>query len=187
MSQTPSEWLSISPLLVSEAIEYNPDTGLMIWKRRPESHFAKGRHGQYATMKGWNSRHAGKPAAAISHGSDGFLQAILFGRRILAHHVAWCIHKMEWSKLPIIHANGDKTDNRSFNLEQTGVPHIYWGQKIQTNNTSGVKGVSWHKGSNRWQARLMRFGVSHHAGYFSTVNDAEKALESLALELDVKI
>lgn len=43
----------------------------------------------------------------------------------------------------------------------------------QNNSKSGVRGVSWHKHKNKWQAIVNRKCV----GYFSTIQDAEKAVK----------
>lgn len=44
-------------------------------------------------------------------------------------------------------------------------------------NTSGTKGVLWHKGTNKWQARV-GVGVKYiHLGVFAYIEDAIKARE----------
>jgi len=42
-------------------------------------------------------------------------------------------------------------------------------------NTSGVRGVSWHKGVKAWQARIQAAGVKHHLGYYQTLEGAAEA------------
>lgn len=48
-------------------------------------------------------------------------------------------------------------------------------KKIQSNNTSGVTGVSFHKRKQQWYARISFKGKSHSLGYFDDINDAIKA------------
>ena len=44
--------------------------------------------------------------------------------------------------------------------------------KIQSNNSTGVKGVSFHKASGRYHARIQRNGKVTSLGYFDTIEEA---------------
>jgi hypothetical protein len=46
---------------------------------------------------------------------------------------------------------------------------------MYSSNTSGYRGVSWHKGIGKWQARITFKGVTYLLGYFSNIEDAAKA------------
>ena len=46
---------------------------------------------------------------------------------------------------------------------------------IYSSNTSGHRGVSWHKGQGKWVARITFKGVTYGLGYFSDITDAVKA------------
>jgi AP2 domain. len=46
---------------------------------------------------------------------------------------------------------------------------------ISRNNTSGVRGVSWHKGRKKWAARIMFQGKSISLGYYDSIEDATAA------------
>lgn len=63
--------------------------------------------------------------------------------------------------------------------EDTGValgylPGIRAG-KLHSNNTSGVRGVTWHAGTGKWMARVEENGKTRTIGYFSTIEEAAKA------------
>lgn len=45
-------------------------------------------------------------------------------------------------------------------------------KKIQSNNTSGVTGVSFHARKGQWYARISFKGKSHSLGYFDELEDA---------------
>lgn len=47
--------------------------------------------------------------------------------------------------------------------------------KVQSNNTSGYKGVFWSKYHNKWQAYIHLHGKRKHLGYFDDIEDAIKA------------
>lgn len=51
-------------------------------------------------------------------------------------------------------------------------------KKIQTNNKSGVNGVSWHKLKQQWYARISFGGKTYSLGYFDDLEDAKKAREN---------
>ena len=53
-------------------------------------------------------------------------------------------------------------------------------RKIDRNNTSGYKGVSWHKHIGMWSARAMINGKSNSLGYFDTAEKASAAYQEFA-------
>jgi hypothetical protein len=55
---------------------------------------------------------------------------------------------------------------------------------IQSNNTSGSKGVSLHKATGRWSAYLNRDGKKKHLGYFKTMQEAVTARIQAVLEYE---
>ena len=48
-------------------------------------------------------------------------------------------------------------------------------KRMQKSNTSGFVGVSWYKGSNKWQTQIMVNKIIIHLGYF---NSAQEAIEA---------
>lgn len=47
--------------------------------------------------------------------------------------------------------------------------------KLQTNNTSGVRGVDYRPKTRKWRARATRLGLQYHLGDFNLVEAAERA------------
>jgi hypothetical protein len=56
-------------------------------------------------------------------------------------------------------------------------------KNIQCNNTSGVKGVSWHKRAGKWQAQVKLNGIYHSAGFFTDLSEATIAIQKLRTTL----
>lgn len=52
-----------------------------------------------------------------------------------------------------------------------------------SNNATGVRGVSWHKHARKYQARVRLSGKMHHVGYFDTLKEAEAAAIAKRREL----
>ena len=49
--------------------------------------------------------------------------------------------------------------------------------KIRKDNTSGIKGVSWHKRVKKWVALCQTNGKQKHLGSFDTIEEAEKVVK----------
>jgi hypothetical protein len=80
-----------------------------------------------------------------------------------------------WPKEQIDHINGDPLDNRWSNLREATQSQNNWNTRLSRNNTSGYKGVSWHKGERKWDATIMAYGKSHFLGRFKTKEEARDA------------
>lgn len=50
-------------------------------------------------------------------------------------------------------------------------------RKIQSNNKSGYKGVSWHKASNKWSSQITVNGKKIYLGIFNEINKAIKVYD----------
>lgn len=74
------------------------------------------------------------------------------------------------------HINGDGLDNRRKNLrEVTQSENLRNIAGPQRNSTSGILGVSYHKGSKRWYARIFHEGRTVILGRFLTKEEAAAA------------
>jgi hypothetical protein len=81
------------------------------------------------------------------------------------------------------HVNGDGLDNRRANLRAATSAQNAQNRRRRSDNTSGYKGVSWHRSSERWSAYITADGRRHHLGRFDDPTDAARAYDTAAREL----
>ena len=82
----------------------------------------------------------------------------------------------------IDHINGDSLDNRISNLRSCTHAQNCRNTKIQTNNTSGFKGVSFNKGKKKWKAYINLDRVQKFLGYHRDIKAAAQAYNRAARE-----
>lgn len=94
------------------------------------------------------------------------------------HRVIFMMHH---GYLPskVDHINGNKEDNRIENLRGCTNSQNCQNSGLRTNNTSGYKGVTWHKRLNKFQGAVMYQGKSYHAGSFDTAEEADRQTRKL--------
>lgn len=157
-----------SPEILRQLLRYEPDTGKLYWRERPEEMFPTIHHAVT-----WNKRFSGKEAISAPNG-NGYLQGRLLGRKVLAHRVAWCLSYGEWPDT-IDHANKDRSDNRLRNLRSVTRAENNKNLSRRKTNKSGVTGVLWYKRDSVWQARIRIGGKDVHLGYFKCIAEAALA------------
>lgn len=54
---------------------------------------------------------------------------------------------------------------------------------ISKRNTSGYKGVSWHKKSEKWEVRIFFMKKAYHLGYYEDVKEASEAYQNAKKKL----
>lgn len=81
------------------------------------------------------------------------------------------------------HINGDTLDNRDENLRVVTASQNAANSKHRKHNTSGHRGVFWHKASGKWCVRV-RFNNKHfYGGYFSDLHLASEAQRRLSADI----
>lgn len=74
------------------------------------------------------------------------------------------------------HINGDSLDNTLLNLKVcTQAENIRNRTTLNKNNTSDIRGVSFHKASGKWRAFVRKDRKQIHVGLFEDKNEAEFA------------
>lgn len=82
------------------------------------------------------------------------------------------------------HKNHNTLDNRKQNLRKASHSQNQSNAGIRHNNTSGFKGVNWHKRYRKWDARISHKGRSIFIGSFISAKQAARAYDQKAKELN---
>jgi hypothetical protein len=119
---------------------------------------------------------------AGSSDGRGYIYVQFQKKHHLAHRVAWFLHYGSWPDGLIDHINGNKSDNRIKNLRLANFSENQLNRNRTSSNTSGHKGVSYHKHRKRWQALISVDGKNKFLGSFNTALEAADAYNEAALK-----
>jgi AP2 domain len=75
----------------------------------------------------------------------------------------------------VVHKNGNRLDNRKQNLILGDKATINIVRKIQSNNSTGYRGVSRDKKTGRWQAHIGYKGAQYVLAHFDSAEEAAYA------------
>ena len=81
------------------------------------------------------------------------------------------------------HVNRDPLDNRRVNLRFATPRQNCCNRKLQPSNSSGYRGVHWHKGAKKWMACISLDNKSVYLGLFSNKEDAARERDKAARRL----
>ena len=142
--------------VLNEWLHYNPDTGILTWKKSP-GHNAK----------------VGKEAGHLK--KNGYRAVVIAGIQYKTHRVIW---KMIYGNDPdegmyIDHINRIKNDNRLCNLRVVTPSENRKNQKCQEGNISGIRYFTWSKKDRKWRVRVMRKSY----GFYKTLDEAIEILQ----------
>lgn len=82
----------------------------------------------------------------------------------------------------IDHINHIPYDNRRENLRIVSTAQNQMNTVINKNNTSGIKGVNWDKGCNKWRVRISVNGERLTLGYYNTLEEAAQVRHDAELK-----
>lgn len=106
---------------------------------------------------------------------NGYLTITIDKRAYLAHRLAWLYMTGEWPSDYIDHIDGVPAHNAWDNLREATQTQQNANTRLRKNNTSGYRGVKWHKGCQKWNANIQVNGKSRYLGLFDSKEDAYAA------------
>ena len=83
----------------------------------------------------------------------------------------------------IDHIDNSRTNNIIENLRWATRSENSHNRTKQCNNTSGYKGVNFHKRKQKYQASIRLNGKCIHLGYYKSAEEASEAYKNKAIEL----
>ena len=140
-----------------ELFSYDPATGILI------------------------SNSSGKPVGTLR--KDGYLSTRAKGEIFLVHRIAFACHHGRWPSGRLDHENEIKSDNKIKNLREATSSQNSCNCGIRKTNTSGVKGIHFHRPNGKWMAQLQIDRRKIFVGYFTEIDDAKSALEQKRAEM----
>lgn len=97
------------------------------------------------------------------------------------------MHRFILNPLPSLqvdHINRIKLDNQKSNLRLCRNNENHWNMAAnRKNNTSGYRGVYFHKQKQKWQAKFNKNKKEIHAGFYNTAIEAARAYNAKAKEI----
>jgi hypothetical protein len=105
--------------------------------------------------------------------NDGYLCVMVDRKPYRVHRLIFLYHHGYLTDgLQMDHIDGNRTNNRIENLREVTKSQNKMNSKLAANNTSGVKGVYWHKRIQKWTSNI-RLNRKHiHLGYYDTIEEA---------------
>ncbi|MBI6122097.1 HNH endonuclease [Serratia marcescens] len=153
----PSQDYLLSRLLYCQA------SGSFTWLRKP----VKSRNDKI-----WNDKHAGRVAGFICK-IHGYRRIFIDGIHYRANRIAWRISTGDDpGELCIDHIDGNKANDAISNLRLVTHSENMRNRGHQSNNTSGMKGIYWHKRDKKWIARICVNRKYQNLGRFKTAEEA---------------
>ena len=150
--------------LLKHLFDYDKETGNLIWKA-PNT----------------NNQKIGDIAGSLTP-KVGYIRVGINGKKYYAHRLIFLYHKGYLPKT-IDHINCDKVDNRIENLRAVTDSQNQHNRKLNSNNTSGYKGVYYHKPLNKWCAKIRLEYKGIHLGYYKTPEEADAVVRKAREEL----
>jgi hypothetical protein len=116
--------------------------------------------------------------------TKGYKRVKLGGKCINIHRlVAQAFIPNQHNKPCIDHINTNKADNNVNNLRWVTNQENNYNKPIQTNNTTGAKGIRFVKKANKYEVYISYNNKRYNIGLFDKIEDAVKARQKKANEL----
>lgn len=148
-----------------QVLEYDPETGLWRWLR-PDL---------------MNKKPISEMAGTIS--VHGYRIITYEGKKYRASRLAWFYMTGAWPEEEIDHKDRVMSNDKWSNLRAASRSENALNRDLQSNNTSGARGVSWNTEKGKWYAQIKKDGVSHYVGWFDFLDEAIAARDAVAQDL----
>ncbi len=107
----------------------------------------------------------------------------IHGKNIRLHRYILQILGYDITGLEVDHIDGNPLNNQTDNLRLATRSQNARNREAQSNNTSGFKGVFWHKSTSKWMVKITCEGKQHYGGVFEDKLEAHHAAVALREKL----
>lgn len=151
-----------------ELFVYDGETGIIKWRKRTCRR-------QRSNMVAGNTWPNGR----------GYTQINIKGKIYPAHRIAMLLaYGFYGDGLQVDHINHTRDDNRLSNLRFVTRTGNQRNRSRNSNNTTGVTGVYYHKGTRKYMAYIKVDGVQIHLGYFASLGEAAKVRKAAEIKYE---
>lgn len=155
----------VTQALLKEYLDYNPNTGILTWIKKPSKRANMGQRAGSLVPK------------------SGYRSINFFGRSYPEHHVVWCWYYGEWSELFIDHIDHVRDNNRIHNLREVTALQNAQNKRKRENTHVNEAGIWYNKRRKRYVAEISVKGKKVFQQSFVDVEDAIKARRAKLKEL----
>lgn len=130
------------------------------------------------------SAHAKQHAIVGTNHHSGYVHARVDGIHYAVHQIVWVLHNGDVPDgLEIDHINGQRNDNRIENLRLVTRSENLQNTRTPNHSSTGIKGVSFDKGSCKYRAHISTDGKTEFLGSFTLLEDAFSVRAEAELQL----
>ena len=155
----------LDPEYLRQCFDYDTVTGVLTWRVRPREHFKGG-----AGWHNFNNQFANQPAG--SKGDGGYMEVKINSSGYPIARIIWAMHTGQSEFSHVDHIDGNPTNNQILNLRLASFAENARNRTHKSNNSSGVRGVTWHTPSRKWWARITLNDKTHSLGLYRTIDEA---------------
>lgn len=121
--------------------------------------------------------------AGSRRGVKGYIRVCVDYRAYPRHRLVWAYFYGDPGPFIVDHINNDRSDDRIENLRLATESDNRRNSRMYCTNTSGFKGVTREKRTNRWKAYIYQHNRRIHLGMYTTKEEAAAAYAQAALRL----
>ncbi len=115
-----------------------------------------------------------KKGTAAGTFKDGYRRVNLNYTFHYVHRLIWLYHYGVMPSGCIDHIDMDRSNNRIENLREATKSENGMNRLKPKSNSSGFKGVDFHKGTQKWRARCRVNGKEKHFGLYASAEEAHE-------------
>ena len=132
----------------------------------------------------WRSTSRNRKAGAVAGSlQNGYVRISIDNKIYAAHRLAWLYTHGCWPSGEIDHINRVRNDNRLCNLRDATKEINTQNASVRVDSPYGIRGVTKHKYSNKYRARIQANKKAILLGLFDTPEEAASAYAAAAAKL----